>query len=563
MGKEKRKRKKKGPDDYSYLADNIKAVLILLVVFNHMIAFQIVRSDETIRHVWYAITIFHMPAFVFVSGYLSKHPQSQIKNFKNLLIPYVFGYALTWFAYYWLGHPMDFEILRPSGSAMWYLMALLFYRLTIEATGKVRGVVIVGIAVSLLAGMRPEFSTYLSMSRIVVFFPFFAAGYLWKPEHTEYIRHFAGKLVFVLVSGALLFLVPDFMIRNKLPIDIFRGNHSYQMSGLPNETGMFLRFLMYFVSFIVIMMLFSLVPQIKLSGFIGRNTMSVYLLHYPLLIVLNGLRILQLPQLMTWWGCLGFSFVIVLILSSPPIYWLYAKLMQFFCFLIFHKETEAETEPVSEGRHNKGIEETHGVDYADPKAGIPERASLPAPGSRRRTEAENRRRRSITLAHKQGFGQGGGQYEYEEADDESVGRLVYGENTDQQRALRTGSEYVDSRMISYYEDPRGTPGQEPDTAYARPRKGLHRRRAAGNPGSAPQTRASTGPLPHVKPSTGQLPHVRPADASQPQQTTDRLQTSISESLEAYSEIVNVDYAKMVMTGTGQGEDSSEDAGRRD
>ena len=50
---------------YSYLVDNIKVVLIFLVVFNHLIAFQLVKVDMVVRYVWYGITIFHMPAFYF------------------------------------------------------------------------------------------------------------------------------------------------------------------------------------------------------------------------------------------------------------------------------------------------------------------------------------------------------------------------------------------------------------------------------------------------------------------------------------------------------------------
>ena len=64
---------------YSYLVDNIKVLLIFLVVFNHIIAFQLVKVDVIVRYVWYAITIFHMPAFVFLSGYLSKKPQEVLK----------------------------------------------------------------------------------------------------------------------------------------------------------------------------------------------------------------------------------------------------------------------------------------------------------------------------------------------------------------------------------------------------------------------------------------------------------------------------------------------------
>lgn len=65
---------------YSYLVDNIKVLLIFLVVFNHIIAFQLVKVDMIVRYVWYAITIFHMPAFVFMSGYLSKKPQDVLEE---------------------------------------------------------------------------------------------------------------------------------------------------------------------------------------------------------------------------------------------------------------------------------------------------------------------------------------------------------------------------------------------------------------------------------------------------------------------------------------------------
>lgn len=160
---------------YSYLVDNIKIFLIFLVVFNHIIAFQLVKADQVVRFVWYGITIFHMPAFIFISGYLSKKPQNVMKNVKNLLIPYILGYTLTWAAQIWLGNKMDYELLRPSGTVMWYVLALFAYRLTIEAFGKIRFIVPLSIIFALWAGTRMEFSTFLSASRIVVFFPF-----LWQ-----------------------------------------------------------------------------------------------------------------------------------------------------------------------------------------------------------------------------------------------------------------------------------------------------------------------------------------------------------------------------------------------
>ena len=95
MRKNSKENTKEQEIPYSYLIDNIKILLIFLVVFNHIIAFQLVKEDEVVRFIWYGITIFHMPAFIFVSGYLSKKPQDVLKNVKNLLIPYILGAAQT------------------------------------------------------------------------------------------------------------------------------------------------------------------------------------------------------------------------------------------------------------------------------------------------------------------------------------------------------------------------------------------------------------------------------------------------------------------------------------
>ena len=265
---------------YSYLVDNIKIFLIFLVVFNHIIAFQLVKADQVVRFVWYGITIFHMPAFIFISGYLSKKPQDVMKNVKNLLIPYILGYTLTWAAQIWLGNRMDYELLRPSGTVMWYVLALFAYRLTIEAFGRIRFIVPLSIVFALWTGTRAEFSTFLSASRIVVFFPFFAAGYLWKSEYTRAIRKFKGKIVIPLFAFILLFVATNYMIGNNIPVAIFRGNHSYLGSGMDDVEGMVVRGMMYLISFIIIFALLVLMPDKRHPFiFLGRNTMGIYFFH--------------------------------------------------------------------------------------------------------------------------------------------------------------------------------------------------------------------------------------------------------------------------------------------
>ena len=340
---------------YSCLIDNIKVLLIFLVVFNHIIAFNLVKVDTVVRYVWHAITIFHMPAFVFISGYLSKKPQNVLKNFKNLLIPYVLGYTLTWYSQIWLGRSVDYEILRPTGSVMWYILALFIYRLTIEALGKIRFIVPLSILFALWAGTRPEFTTFLSSSRIVVFFPFFVAGYLWKSEYITAIRKFKGKWILVAISGVLLWAIPNYMIPNEMGIAIFRGNHGYQLCGLTDPQGVILRLLMYLVSFVVVYTMLALVPDIKLPlTYVGRHTMGIYFFHYPIMIIMNGLYILMLPAMNNVWVLLGVSLVFVLVLGSLPVDLLYTGVLNLIAFILIKKDKTVRDE---------GLEEEYDSEY--------------------------------------------------------------------------------------------------------------------------------------------------------------------------------------------------------
>ena len=330
---------------YSYLVDNIKVLLIFLVVFNHIIAFQLVKTDMIVRYVWYAITIFHMPAFIFISGYLSKKPQNPAKNMKNLLIPYILGYSLTWYAQVWIGKSVDYELLRPSGTVMWYVLALFVYRLTIEAWGKIRFIVPLSIIFALWAGTRPEFTTYLSSSRIVVFFPFFVAGYLWKSDYTDVVRKFKGKWVLVLVSALLLWAIPNYMIANEIPVDLLRGNHTYQLSGMDNMTGIIIRLLMYLVSFVLVLTFLAVLPDRKLPiTFVGRNTMGIYFFHYPIMIILNGLLLLSIPAMMNVWVLFGVSWIFVLVLGSMPVSFLYNGVLRLITFIFFKKDNDVRDE---------------------------------------------------------------------------------------------------------------------------------------------------------------------------------------------------------------------------
>ena len=80
-----------------YLFDNYKVLLILLVVIGHFIEPSNDQNPFLYELKW-GIVAFHMPAFIFISGYFSKRIPSLKKMLCGLVIPY-FVYEILYHLY--------------------------------------------------------------------------------------------------------------------------------------------------------------------------------------------------------------------------------------------------------------------------------------------------------------------------------------------------------------------------------------------------------------------------------------------------------------------------------
>ncbi|WP_052356695.1 acyltransferase family protein [[Clostridium] dakarense] len=56
----------------NYFVDNLKVLLIFLVVFGHLIE-RYINTNDTLMGMYMFIYTFHMPLFIFISGFLSKN----------------------------------------------------------------------------------------------------------------------------------------------------------------------------------------------------------------------------------------------------------------------------------------------------------------------------------------------------------------------------------------------------------------------------------------------------------------------------------------------------------
>lgn len=261
-----------------YLFDNYKVLLIILVVIGHFIEPNYEQNPFLYELKW-GIVAFHMPAFIFISGYFSKKIPSAKKMISGLIIPY-FVYEILYYLLYTfiLDKETGLYFTRPKFS-LWYLMALFAWRILAPFVQKIPGKFVLSIAAGLLIGLT-NLDNFLSIPRIVFFFPFFLAGLNFDSSRLTRFRNRKGYIGALTLLGALaVFLFTDER-HDSLTPQIFYGRYSYHDLELGNLEGILIRILCYAVSFLLIYLFMLVLPTEKKSySYLGERTMAIYIFH--------------------------------------------------------------------------------------------------------------------------------------------------------------------------------------------------------------------------------------------------------------------------------------------
>ncbi|WP_046179731.1 acyltransferase family protein [Domibacillus tundrae] len=303
-------------DDYF---DNVRFFLIFLVVFGHLLR-PYVYDSPLIYAFYMTIYSFHMPAFIFISGFFAKgimRPGYLKKVAGKLLIPLVFFQIVYSIFYFWLEHEeaLSVSLLIPEWS-LWFLISLFFWHVLLLATvkwAKPLPALVISIGAGLLIGLVTESSTVLSIGRTFVFFPFFLAGYYIKKEWFQPLFRLSVRIPLMLFA-AMLFVFFFFNIH--IQIEWLFGSTSYTTLEAEPLTGMIFRILVYMINLVMIAFFLSIVTK-KTFFFTswGRNTLYVYLLHGFFVQSSRRVDTLELPPSMLI--LFMTAVVLTLALSSP------------------------------------------------------------------------------------------------------------------------------------------------------------------------------------------------------------------------------------------------------
>ncbi|MGF7533536.1 acyltransferase family protein [Bacillus mexicanus] len=277
--------------------NNVKGVLIFLVVFGHLLGV----SKSGLENMIEIIYSFHMPAFIFLNGYFSKRPS--IKKVINLILLYVIFQTFYCVYRYYAGNfsVIQFTYGRPH-THLWYIVSLASWYALALFLKRIKGRNVLTAVVLILLFVLSFYSRFyadqivefikiyysnmhtqtLSILRTFVFLPFFLAGFYCSRDLMSKIYSSLDKFKFKLFStlavSVLIFIILD--KHNDKFDQLFFGFLGYQKFNIENHSYTGIMFFHYSLAVLGMFLLLNAVgvQKNKLSQW-GENSLAIFLFH--------------------------------------------------------------------------------------------------------------------------------------------------------------------------------------------------------------------------------------------------------------------------------------------
>lgn len=262
-----------------YLFDNYKVLLIFLVVVGHFVGPSVHDNDFLLILKWFIVS-FHMPAFIFISGYFSKKNLPFFTIVKRLAVPYIAYEFIYYLWYVFIVHKeTELRLLNPKFT-LWYLLALFMWRAITPYIKKIPGYMILAVLAGLLIGYSNMENNFLTIPRALVFYPFYLAGTSFDRSMLDKLRTKKGKIIAVACIAVIFLLLAIIGLQKAAPMQIFYGRYNYASMKQGMLEGLLWRIGTYLIGFVMTFAVMILMTDKKLPiSYIGTRTMAIYLFH--------------------------------------------------------------------------------------------------------------------------------------------------------------------------------------------------------------------------------------------------------------------------------------------
>jgi len=257
--------------------DNAKLLLVTLVVVGH--AWNLLPAANTSTPVYTFLYAWHVPAFVLVTGYLSRSFTFSRRNLHKLVttvvVPYLLFETLLSLFRTTVGDERIGMLYLSPHWPLWYLTALFLWRLVTPLFKRIPHPVPVAVAVSLVGGMNTL--DWLDLPRTLGLLPFFVAGLTMRREQFEWL---ARPRVRVVAAGLLTtaFVAATFL--HDVSKEWLYWRTGYPDLGVPFWEGVLGRGAVMVVAATLALSALSLIPTSQ-RWFtpLGSASLVVYLFH--------------------------------------------------------------------------------------------------------------------------------------------------------------------------------------------------------------------------------------------------------------------------------------------
>ena len=258
----------------NYTFDNIKGILIILVVFGHILAGDGNSNLNIFGVTHYVIYAVHMPMFIFISGFFSKSNYSLKKFIKGVIIPYITFDILFNLFNFAGGGDYNFIIVI-ADNVYWYILCIGLMRVLNKYTKNSIIVVFISIAISAFYYFAPEnIWRVLSLGRVFLMYPLFYIGVNIKEEYLSFINN--KKILSV--SIAILCVISELVLLYSGIVTTHWATHNQPTSIIDLLLKYF--YMTVFTSGCFIGLL-ALTPNkvLPIISKCGRNSVMIYLIH--------------------------------------------------------------------------------------------------------------------------------------------------------------------------------------------------------------------------------------------------------------------------------------------
>lgn len=309
-----------------YRYDNIKALLIFLVVLGHMTT-DYVSDSHLVRWTTLWIYTFHMPAFIFLSGLVHKHYITNEKaslgikgetrmRWDKFLGFFLCGYALKIFLQYsrtFMGQNPIWHWFEEPGIP-WYLFVmaeyeLLFYLMRwIDNKAKPWMMITGAFALSAVIGYFPSVGDGFCLSRMINFLPIYMIGYYLDMKQfnvfIEQKRYKIAGAAVIVISLIVCRILPwgGYSLRKW-----FTGRRSYEylsdfFGSAAVSYGWLIRLAIWAAAIAITLAIIAVIPDKDLGYIttIGSRTLNIYFWHRPLCYLFRNWAVL--PKLFVLFG---------------------------------------------------------------------------------------------------------------------------------------------------------------------------------------------------------------------------------------------------------------------